>query len=185
MQNELSRRVRESNLSASSTAGLGSVFTAVADRHVKDGGRIALVLPAAVATGVAWQKTRDLFNHGYTLETVIASHDSDRWNFSENTDLSEVLLIARKRDRRPDSAESITMQSTQFINLWRNPRTSVHSLALGEEILRGAPAPIGTLKKPNHGVSEMIVGTEKYGETLEIPWDAPSRKQISFAPRGC
>jgi hypothetical protein len=46
MQAELARRLRENDLSASSTAGLGSVFTAVADRHVKEGGRIALVLPA-------------------------------------------------------------------------------------------------------------------------------------------
>jgi hypothetical protein len=170
MQTELARRLRENHLAASSTAGLGSVFTAVADRHVKEGGRIALVLPAAAATGIAWEKTRDLFNHGYVLETVVASHDPGRWNFSENTDLSEVLLIARKRDRKPHSREPIAPHSTQFINLWRNPMTSAHSLALGEEILRGAPAPIGTVQKPIHGLSEIIVGTDKYGEMLEIPW---------------
>jgi hypothetical protein len=96
MQNELARRVKVNSLPASSTAGLGSVFTAVADRHIKEGGRIALVLPAAVATGVAWEKTRDLFNHGYVLETVVASHDSQRWNFSENTDLSEILFNCAK-----------------------------------------------------------------------------------------
>jgi hypothetical protein len=114
MQKELARRVQQTKLSASSTAGVGSVFTAVADRHVKDGGRIALVLPAAVATGVAWEKTRNLFNHSYILETVIASYDSERWNCSENTDLSEVLLIGRKRDRRGEKAESIARHSTQF-----------------------------------------------------------------------
>ena len=107
MQAELARRVRESHLSASSTAGLGSVFAAVADRHVKEGGRIALVLPAAVTAGVAWGRTRDLIDHGYVLETLIASHDPERWNFSENTDLSEVLLIARKRDRLKDSDLSL------------------------------------------------------------------------------
>jgi hypothetical protein len=171
MQKELAQRIRENDLAASSTAGLGSVFTAVADRHIKDGGRIALVLPAAVATGIAWEKTRDLFNHGYLLETVIASHDSERWNFSENTDLSEILLIARKRDRRRGTKETQVAQTTHFINLWRNPRTSTHSLALGEEILRGAPAPMGTLERPNHGLAEIVVGAEKYGEMLEIPWE--------------
>jgi hypothetical protein len=170
MQSELARRLRVNRLAASSTAGLGSVFTAVADRHVKDGGRIALVLPAAVATGVAWEKTRDLFNHGYVLETIIASHDSERWNFSENTDLSEILLIGRKRKRNIETDETVAKYSTQFINLWRNPRSSAQSLALGEEILRGAPAPIGTPIKPIHGISEIILGSEKYGETLEIPW---------------
>lgn len=168
MQAELSRRVRETDLSASSTAGLGSVFTAIADRHIKPGGRIALVLPAAVLTGVAWKKTRDPMNHGYDLETVVASHDPERWNFSENTDLSEVLLIARKKDRRPK--KTAIVYSTQFINLWRNPLTSAHSLALGEEITRGASAPIGTIDNLRHALSEIVVGSEKYGETLEIPW---------------
>jgi hypothetical protein len=62
LQGELARRVKVNNLAASSTAGLGSVFSAVADKHVKDGGRLALVLPAAVMTGVAWNKTRNLIS---------------------------------------------------------------------------------------------------------------------------
>ncbi|MER9559380.1 hypothetical protein [Mesorhizobium sp. M0323] len=170
MQGELARRVKTSKLAASSTAGLGSVFTAVADRHLKDGGRIALVLPAALATGVAWEKTRELFRHRYVLETVVASHDPARWNFSENTDLSEIMLIARKRNGQAESDQSMASHTTQFINLWQNPKNSAHALALGEEILRGAPAPVGTSEKPVHGLSEIIIGAEKYGETLEIPW---------------
>lgn len=169
MQAELSRRVRENDLSASSTAGLGSVFTAVADRHIKPGGRIALVLPAAVMTGVAWKKTRDLINYGYELETVVASHDPERWNFSENTDLSEVLIVARKK-MPARKGQPVVSPSTQFINLWRNPLTSAHSLALSEEITRGAAAPVGSVENPKHDVSEIVVGSEKYGETLEIPW---------------
>jgi hypothetical protein len=101
LQSELARRLRTNKLSASSTAGLGSVFSAVADRHVKDNGRLALVLPAAVLTGVAWGKTRELIRHSYELEVVVSSHDPTRWNFSENTDLSEVLLLARKKVAAP------------------------------------------------------------------------------------
>jgi hypothetical protein len=170
MQAELARRLRENVLSASSTAGLGSVFTAVADRHVKEGGRITLVLPAAVVTGVAWAKTRDLINHGYVLESVVASHDPERWNFSENTDLSEVLLIARKRDRLKDTDKSVADQPTQSINLWINPTSSAHALAIGEQVSRGASAPLGAAAQPRHDISEIIVGTRKYGESIEIPW---------------
>ena len=170
MQAELARRVRESHLSASSTAGLGSVFAAVADRHVKEGGRIALVLPAAVTAGVAWGRTRDLIDHGYVLETLIASHDPERWNFSENTDLSEVLLIARKRDRLKDSDNAISDEPTRFVNLWRNPSSGTHALAIAERISLGAAAPLGTATKPEHGMSEIIVGTQKYGEVIELPW---------------
>lgn len=169
MQTELARRIQTSNLSASSTAGLGSVFAAVGDRHIKPGGRLALVLPAAITTGVAWDRTRDLIKHGYALETVIVSHDPARWSFSENTELSEVLLIARKR-APTESAESLAAQPTQFISLWRNPTTSAHALALSERISKEGAAPLGTVKKPVHGVRELAIGTEKFGETVELPW---------------
>jgi hypothetical protein len=177
MQAELAQRLHETALPASSTAGLGSVFAAIGDRHLKAGGRIALVLPAAVTSGIAWGHTRKLIERGYVLETVIASHDPGRWNFSENTELSEVLLIARKRNSLSDSDSSTAEEPSQFINLWLNPRTSAHALAIGEKISRGAAAPIGTADSPMHGVSEIVVGSQKYGEAIEIPWgevrDAP------------
>jgi hypothetical protein len=95
LQVSLGRLVRQKKLSASITAGLGSVFLAVADRHLKTNGRLAFVLPKALLSGVDWEPSRKVLR-GYALEAVIASHDPNRWNFSENTDLSEILLIARK-----------------------------------------------------------------------------------------
>ena len=49
MQKELKRILRPSKgppILANVTAGLGSVFVAVAHEYIKPGGRIALVLPA-------------------------------------------------------------------------------------------------------------------------------------------
>jgi hypothetical protein len=57
-QEKLERVVRRRELEANITAGLGSVFVAVADRYIKPGGRIALVLPKALLSGVAWEPTR-------------------------------------------------------------------------------------------------------------------------------
>lgn len=170
MQKELAQRIRTERLQASSTAGLGAVFAAIGDRHVKEGGRLALVLPAAVMTGIAWKRTRDLIGQGYVLETVVTSHDPNRWNFSENTDLSEVLLIARKRSRTARERE-IVAQPTQFINLWRNPSSSAHALAIGEQVSRGAAAPIGAPRVMHHGISEVAIGNVKFGEVVEIPWE--------------
>jgi len=96
MQKRLQRMIQQRNLSASTTAGLGSIFVAVAHPYIKEGGRIALVLPKALLSGVAWAKTRQLLNQHYRLEYLVVSHDPERWNFSYNTDLSEVLLVARK-----------------------------------------------------------------------------------------
>jgi hypothetical protein len=142
MQRELSRRLRSgrTGILATTTAGLGSVFTAIGDRHVKDDGRLALVIPAALTTGGAWAKTRMIFDSKYNLEFVIASHDAARWSFSENTALSEVLVVGKKRGH---ASKNEAAASCTFVNLWRNPSTTADGLALGESINAASAARIG------------------------------------------
>ena len=113
LQKDLKKRVK--HLSASVTAGLGSVFVALADKHLEVGGRLAFVLPAALASGEAWGPTRKLLAESYHLETVVSSHDAERPNFSENTDLSELLFIARKLGSGEKPGR------VTCISLWRNP----------------------------------------------------------------
>ncbi len=115
LQKELSKQAK--SFSVSATAGLGALFVPLAEKHVKSGGRIAFVLPIAVATGEAWGAIRSLIADKFSLEIVITSHDSDRPNFSENTDLSELLFIARRRLRKQKRGVTV------YVNLWRNPRT--------------------------------------------------------------
>lgn len=157
MQKELRARTKE--LKASSTAGLGGVFVALADKRLKPGGRIALVLPHAVASGEAWGRTRALLAHGYDLEYVVTSHDVTRLNFSENTDLSEVLIVARKRDG------SVPQRSTTtFVNLWRNPRTVHEALDLGARVTSDeAPAVDG------REVFSIASPSGKLGEVVSTP----------------
>ncbi len=116
------------HLSASITAGLGSVFVALADKRTEPGGRLAFVLPAALLSGEAWKETRNLINTRYHLEKVISSHDSERQNFSENTDLSEVMFIARKLKSGQKPSD------TTYINLWRNPRSIHEAIDLANRI---------------------------------------------------
>jgi type I restriction-modification system DNA methylase subunit len=117
LQKELSRQARAVGVSA--TAGLGALFVPLAEKHVRPGGRIAFVLPIALATGEAWGAIRQRIADRFHLEIVITSHDSERPNFSENTDLSELLFIARRL--APKEKAGLTI----YINLWRNPR-SIH-----------------------------------------------------------
>lgn len=126
LQKALKKRAKP--LSASVTAGLGSVFVALADKHLETGGRLAFVLPAALASGEAWGPTRTLLAAGYHLETVVASHDAERPNFSENTDLSELLFIARKLGSSENPGR------TTYISLWRNPRSIHEAMHLANAI---------------------------------------------------
>ena len=99
LQTELSRRLKSRQ--ASATAGLGAAFVAAASPRLRPGeGRLALVLPATVCTGPSWRQTRDLIQRDFILDTVVTSHDPQRWNFSDSTDLSESLLIATRRPIR-------------------------------------------------------------------------------------
>ncbi len=165
MQKELKRRVKE--IGASATAGLGSVFVALADLRLKNGGRLAFVLPAAVASGEAWARTRELIADSYHLETVIASHDAERPNFSENTDLSEILFIARKL------RENEAPGRTTYINLWRNPRSIHEALDLANR-LTSAPEPASV---ESSGVTTVRGTNNKLGEMISTP---PPRRGESW-----
>ena len=118
LQDELSRRLREQQ--ASATAGLGAAFVAaVAPRLRRGEGRLALVLPATVCTGPAWAQTRALIEQEFALDMVITSHDPLRWNFSDSTSLSEVLIIATRRSNH----KVADGRRIHFVNLWKNPTT--------------------------------------------------------------
>ncbi len=161
MQAKLGAVVRRTHLKASITAGLGSVFVALGDKYLKPNGRLALVLPRSLLSGVAWQKTRELFADEYHLEYIIVSHDPQRWNFSENTNLGETLILARRRNAAADPTES-----TLAVNLWRQPNNAIEALHVGQAILDAqAPDVFG-----GAGVAEIFSSGTKCGELLSVPW---------------
>jgi hypothetical protein len=172
LQKKLRDRVRTMELQANITAGLGSVFVALADRRVKEKGYMALVLPRGVLIGSAWEPTRNLLTRGlltsngsriqgsfgYSLRYVVVCHEPWAWNFSEKTKLSECLLVARKLTEKED-AENCT-----FVNLWHRPR-SFHEALMLVDLIRGTEAPLLT----SQGVSELAAGERKFGEVLQTP----------------
>jgi type I restriction-modification system DNA methylase subunit len=118
LQNELSQILRKRSLTGIGQAGLGAVFVFLANEYLAEGGRIGLVLPRAVLSGVSWGRVRELLMDKYHIEYIITSYEGpNSWNFSENTDLSEVFLVARKK--RGDEESGYTF----FVNLWKNRRT--------------------------------------------------------------
>jgi hypothetical protein len=168
MQTSLKKLVDSSGVHASITAGLGSVFVAIGDRYLKEKGRLALVLPKALLSGVAWGKTRQLINQKYRLDCVIVSHDAERWNFSESTDLSEVLLIATKLESVNGNGNGIPANGHQVvvINLWHNPRTALEALAIEVSLKKdGIPDLID-----QQGVFSIRLGRQKVGEAITYPW---------------
>jgi len=163
MQKDLAKLLKTASVSASTTAGLGSIFVAIGDRALKMNGRIALVLPKALLSGIAWKSTRELINRCYSLEYLIVSQDPERWNFSENTSLSEVLVVAKKVGE--SSAENLG--HVTCVNLWKNPATSFESLSISQTISEKESPDI----KDGQGALEIKIGESKVGEAVSIPWN--------------
>ena len=159
LQDELSRRLRERQ--ASATAGLGAAFVAAAAPRLRPGeGRLALVLPATVCTGPSWEQTRALIQKDFILDMVITSHDPHRWNFSDSTDLSEALLIATRRPVVSTGEEHRTV----FANLWRNPAGVLDAHRTAQVIAGATPARV-----EGDGTALLEVDGQHVGEMLSMP----------------
>jgi hypothetical protein len=154
MQKAFQDWCKRNGAEASITAGLGAVFIALADRYLKPSGRLAFVLPKALLSGVEWRPSRELLSKNYTLEYLIVSHDPQRWNFSENTDLSETLFVARKAS---DGGGMLCL------NLWRNPDNPIDALLLAEEVRKLAPT--GNQMQ----TFDLWLSDSKWGEALYLP----------------
>ena len=157
MQRDLRRLLTRYHVEGSVTAGLGSIFCALGDRMLKPDGQLALVLPRAVLSGVAWAPTRALLARNYHVRTIVVSHEPGGWNFSENTNLGECLLVARRL------APGEQPGPTKVINLWRRPRTSIEALAVAHRLgqVRGASLDAA-------GIDAAILGGEKIAEVVVL-----------------
>ena len=158
MQAKLRRIIRRDKVKANITAGLGSVFVALADKYLKNTGHMALVLPKSLLSGIAWEHTRRLLTDQYRVRYIVVSHEPNGWNFSENTNLSECLVVADKLGNIKAS------DSCTVVNLWRKPQSNVEALTLSSIIMSS-----NAVKLNDIGICELKAEDQKYGESISIP----------------
>ena len=151
---------------ASLYAGLGSAFVVLASEKVKPGGRIAFVLPATALTGSRWGSIRELLLEEFSVDWVVASHDSRNRSargglpgrryvaFSESTRIAEALIVATKRGYRGSELPA----QTRFVNLRRNPDEPIEAMAVARALLASSSS------VPSGGRQEIIVGDSVWGE---------------------
>jgi hypothetical protein len=83
-------------------AGMAKPFMVLADKLVKDGGRIAAVLPTSTLSRPLWSDIREGLVKNYSIEYIVISWAPGTPNFSSDTNLREILLVARKSKERPN-----------------------------------------------------------------------------------
>ncbi len=111
----------------------GSTSFIVLAEHLsklREGSTVALVLPLTGSSDVSGRDARKLLAQQFYIETVIASHDPSRFYFSENTTISEMLVIAR----RHEIDEPSERPNTKFVLLTRNPASSHDAVTLASKI---------------------------------------------------
>ena len=162
---------------ANQMAGHAASFTVLGDRLVKADGRLALVLPVTALAGQSWRQVRAMLAARYEIELVVSAHDPDLRSMSYDTDIAEVLLVARRlrEDEGPSGRGG-------FVNLWRSPRRETDALALVNAVNAAAAAPLHRSDGPPVGGSPLFVGGEQWGELLngpvpEGPWTAARWKR--------
>lgn len=161
------RDVRDDQgLEANIRPGIGTVFVALADRVVNNDGILSFVLPKTLLSGSDWDKTRNILDD-YNLRYVVSSHEAGNWNFSEDTGLSETMIVA---DGKSDQ------EGTYYINLWKQPKAYAESLSLSNLVSNANEADL-----ENRGVTELKAGNKKYGEIVkaqtqeeDLPWVLPA-----------
>ena len=148
--------------------GQGPGFVALACKRVKPGGRVAMILPSTLATGMgrAWAGSRENLERDFNLETLIVSRDSARPNFSMNTNFQECVCVARKR-RNGEKPSNKAL----FVSLRRNPSTGDDGLAAARVILRA--------EKDGRDLGDLDEG---FGQFARLSWHGKSAwRGVSFA----
>ena len=146
-------------------AGLGSAFTALADRKVRPGGVIAFVLPFTAITGSSWAKFREMIATRYTDITIlsIAANGKDM-SFSSDTGMAECLVIGRKISESGKPA-----MRGKFVSMRSRPSGFADSLELSKSIVKDETA--RNLEDGPYGGIPIYGGGEQYGESVNAPLD--------------
>ncbi len=145
------------------SAGMASAFVALADKKLKPGGILALVLPLSTANGSAWQKFRALLAKEYTDITVVSLADAGCYDvaFSADTSMADCLVIARKKSA---SLPQASATSTRFVSLLQRPANFAASAETAKQLI--AKKTKRQLEDGPFGGDEVVCGQEKMGETI-------------------
>jgi hypothetical protein len=119
-------------------AGLASGFVWLADRALKENGRLAFVLPRVALSGPSWEPIRRMLATYYKIDHIVVSYDPrHKWAWSENTDLSEILLVCTKQ---PAESRRNSEFNVKVSYIFRRPRSAPESKVLASRLMQSEPA---------------------------------------------
>ena len=163
---------------ANGHAGGATNFLAIADRMLRPGGTLGMVLPSTIAWGSSWSACRKLMAESYE-DVCVVSIAGDDMSFSFDTGMGEVLLIARKK-RGDDVAAAASASSPSttggndsprgmFVSLRERPPSVLHAVELSKSLRRAGEA--RRIDGGGHGGTLVEIGGTVAGSMLDCPLD--------------
>ena len=148
-------------------AGEASIFLVLANRKLKKGGVLALVMPLTLISGAAWEKSRALLANHYrnlVIISIVGATGTDV-SFSADTKMGECLIIGRK-------SETGSTRAT-FIILKKRPNFPLLGVIAAEQIRRAIESK--NLRRLEDGPvngTPLRFGDEVIGQALDAPLPA-------------
>lgn len=150
--------------SAHGNAGEASIFLVLADRKLKDGGVLALVMPLSLLLGDSWEGSRSLLTKSYSDLVVISiagATDEDS-SFSADTDMAECLVVGHK-------AKTENKRGT-FVVLNERPAYPLLGASAAKQIHRLiADKNLRCLEDGPMGGTHLYFGNDVIGQAMEAP----------------
>ncbi len=139
----------------------GSMFMDLGE-HLADmgSGVLAFVYPLAGVAAPSNQDARKLLAEWFHVDWVVASFDPQRTNFSENTSISEALIVCRRSQQEP-----ALRPLTKFVRLWRNTRSVADIAGTAQILLEWKPTDTADIAS---GVAQ--IGTWPAERMVEGEW---------------
>jgi hypothetical protein len=150
--------------SAHGNAGEASIFLVLADRKVKDGGIVALVMPLSLMLGESWERSRALLTKNYSGLVVlsIAGATDEESSFSADTDMAECLVVGRKSKPQDNRATFVVLKERPaYPLLGASAADQIHRLIAGKNLRQLEDGPVGG--------TQLYFGNDVIGQAMTAP----------------
>lgn len=168
--------------SAHGNAGEASIFLVLADRKLKTGGKLALVMPLTLLSGSSWEDSRLLLSKYYSnlILVTIAGIDGAEMSFSADTGMGECLIVGQKTETKNKRATFVVLnEPPAYPLLGATAAEQIHRLIAENNLQRLEDGPVGgTLIR---------FGAEVIGQALDSPlpssggWNLTRIRDLSLA----
>ena len=150
--------------SAHGNAGEASIFLVLADRKLKPGGMLAMVMPLSLMPGDSWEDSRSLLAKNYSdlVLVSIAGAGSEEMSFSADTGMGECLVVGRKSKTGSKRATFVVLnERPAYPILGASAAKQIHHLIAGNNLRRLEDGPVGG--------TVLNFGDEAIGQAMDTP----------------